>query len=143
MTDRSAAPPRGADLGALSSEAIDAARLAASVEPGTGAVVTFEGRVRNVNDGRRVVRLHYDAYPAMAEEVFADILRRTRNTHLVSAVRVLHRTGTLEVGETAVAIAVQWVVVVGGLEANHDLDRGTAAGVATVFAAVALVLAAV
>lgn len=106
MTDPSDATPRSADLGALSPEPIDAARLAASVEPGNGAVVTFEGRVRNVNEGRAVVRLHYDAYPGMADEVFARILRRTRETHPVSAVRVLHRTGTLEVGETAVAIAV-------------------------------------
>ncbi|VTT87424.1 unknown [Halorubrum sp. DM2] len=49
-------------------------------------------------------------------------------------------TGPLLVA-SAVAIAVQWVIVVGGLEAHHDLDRGAAAGVATVFAAVALLLA--
>ena len=51
-------------------------------------------------------------------------------------------TGPL-LAASAVGIAVQWVVVVGGLEAEHDLDRGAAAGVATVFAAVALLLAAV
>ena len=51
-------------------------------------------------------------------------------------------TGPLLVA-SAVGIAVQWVVVVGGLEAEHDLDRGAAAGVATVFAALALLLAAV
>jgi hypothetical protein len=51
-------------------------------------------------------------------------------------------TGPLLVA-SAVAIAIQWVVVVGGLEAEHDLDRGAAAGVATFFAAVALLLAAV
>jgi len=44
---------------------------------------------------------------------------------------------------SAAVIAVQWVVVVGGLEAEHDLDRGAAAGVATVFAVVALLIAAV
>jgi hypothetical protein len=44
---------------------------------------------------------------------------------------------------SAVAVAVQWVVVVGGLEAEYDLDRGPAAGVATCFAAVALVIAVV
>ncbi|ELZ59320.1 MULTISPECIES: YIP1 family protein [Halorubrum] len=49
-------------------------------------------------------------------------------------------TGPLLVA-SAVAIAVQWAIVVGGLEARHDLGRGTAAGVATVFAAVALLLA--
>jgi len=49
-------------------------------------------------------------------------------------------TGPLLVA-SAVAIAVQWVIVVGGLEARHDLGRGAAASVATVFAAVALLLA--
>ncbi|QUO47460.1 MULTISPECIES: YIP1 family protein [Halorubrum] len=55
---------------------------------------------------------------------------------------VTSATGPLLVA-SAVGIAVQWVVVVGGLEAEHDLDRGSAAGVATVFAVVALLLAAV
>lgn len=61
-------------------------------------------------------------------------------TDLVAALTGV--TGPLLVA-SAVGIAVQWVVVVGGLEAQHDLDRGTAAGVATVFAALALLLAAV
>ena len=50
-------------------------------------------------------------------------------------------TGPLLVA-SAVAIAVQWVVVVGGLEAEYDLGRGAAAGVATFFAVPALLLAA-
>lgn len=94
------------DLAGLSAEPISAAALAERVPPGSGAVVTFEGRVRDTNEGRKVTRLHYDAYPAMADAVFADIVRRTRRAHPVTAVRVLHRTGTLEVGETAVAIVV-------------------------------------
>lgn len=103
-TDAPAGP--SADLAELSAEPISAAALAERVPPGSGAVASFEGRVRDTNDGRKVRRLHYDAYPAMADRVFADILRRTRRTHPVTAVRVLHRTGTLEVGETAVAIVV-------------------------------------
>ena len=51
-------------------------------------------------------------------------------------------TGPLLVA-SAVAIAVQWVVVVAGLEAEHDLDRGSAAAVATFFGAVALLITAV
>ena len=51
-------------------------------------------------------------------------------------------TGPLLVA-SAVAIAIQWVVVVGGLEAEYGLNRGAAAGVATFFAAIALLLAAV
>lgn len=103
-TDAPAGP--SVDVAGLSAGPISAAALAERVPPGSGAVATFEGRVRDRNDGRRVTRLHYDAYPAMADRVFAGILRRTRRTHPVTAVRVLHRTGTLEVGETAVAIAV-------------------------------------
>lgn len=103
-TDAPAGP--SADVAGLSAEPISAAALAERVPPGSGAVATFEGRVRDTNDGRRVARLHYDAYPGMADRVFADILLRTRRTHPVTVVRVLHRTGTLEVGETAVAIVV-------------------------------------
>ncbi|KKF39715.1 hypothetical protein FK85_26360 [Halorubrum saccharovorum] len=44
---------------------------------------------------------------------------------------------------SAVVIGVQWVVVVGGLEAYHDLDRGVAGAVASVFALLGFVLAAV
>ena len=51
-------------------------------------------------------------------------------------------TGPLLVA-SAVAIAVQWVIVVGGLEAEYDLGRGAAAGVATFFAVPALLIAAV
>lgn len=94
------------DLAGLSAEPITAAALAGSAGSGTGAVVTFEGRVRDTNEGRRVARLHYDAYPGMADRVLDDIVRRTRAAHSVTAVRVLHRMGTLEVGETAVAVAV-------------------------------------
>ncbi|TKX73529.1 YIP1 family protein [Halorubrum sp. GN11_10-6_MGM] len=50
-------------------------------------------------------------------------------------------TGPLLVA-SAVAIGVQWVVVVAGLEVEHDLDRGSAAGVAAFFGAVALLIAA-
>ncbi|QWC19661.1 YIP1 family protein [Halorubrum sp. 2020YC2] len=61
-------------------------------------------------------------------------------TDLVAA--ITGATGPLLVA-SAIAIAIQWVVVVAGLEAEHDLGRGAAAGVATFFAAIALLLAAV
>lgn len=44
---------------------------------------------------------------------------------------------------SALVVAVQWVIVVGGLEATHDLDRGTAGRVAGAFAALGFLLAAV
>ena len=54
--------------------------------------------------------------------------------------------GTIQVPlivASALVIAVQWVIVVGGLEAAHDLDRGTAGAVAGAFAVLGFLLAAV
>jgi molybdopterin synthase catalytic subunit len=90
----------------LSEAPISAADQVHHGVPGVGAVVTFEGRVRDYNEGRRVVRLHYDAYREMAEEVLRDIERRTRDTFPVSSVSLVHRIGTLGVGEAAVVVSV-------------------------------------
>lgn len=92
--------------GGLSNEAISATDLLGDVSSGDGAVVTFEGRVRDRNQGRAVARLHYDSYREMAEQVLADIRRRTLEAFAVSSVAVSHRVGTVEVGETAVAVTV-------------------------------------
>ncbi len=90
----------------LSDAPISAASLIGPVGPGDGAVVTFEGRVRNRNEGLPVVRLHYDAYREMAEEVLRDIKCRTREAYAVSSVGLVHRVGSLSVGETAVVVTV-------------------------------------
>lgn len=92
--------------GGLSDRPISALDLLAGVAPGTGAVVTFEGRVRNSNRGRSVARLHYDSYTEMAEQVLDDIRQRTLESFPVSYVGLSHRIGTVEVGETAVAVTV-------------------------------------
>ncbi|MFQ5529154.1 MAG: molybdenum cofactor biosynthesis protein MoaE [Gemmatimonadota bacterium] len=90
----------------LSDAPISAADLRVGAGPAVGAVLTFEGRVRNHNEGRQVVRLHYDAYRQMAEEVLRDIERRTREAYEVSSVSLVHRVGTLSVGEVAVVVSV-------------------------------------
>lgn len=92
--------------GGLSDQPISAPELLGDVAPGTGAIVTFEGRVRNLNRGRPVARLHYDSYTEMAEQVLDDIRRRTLEGFEVSSVRLSHRVGTVEPGETAVAVTV-------------------------------------
>ena len=90
----------------LSEAPISVAVPADELIPGVGAVVTFEGRVRDHNEGRRVARLHYDAYREMAEEVLHDIERRTRDAYSVFSVTLVHRIGTLAVGEVAVVVSV-------------------------------------
>ena len=73
---------------------------------GDGAVATFLGTVRDQNDGRRVLRLEYHAYPEMAlselERIEVEALERFE----IGTVVAVHRTGELEIGEVSVAVVV-------------------------------------
>jgi molybdopterin synthase catalytic subunit len=81
------------------SEVIDAVH-----GPDRGGLVTFTGIVRNATGGKRVLRLEYEAYAAMAaaklDEIAAAIERETG-----AAVAITHRIGTLLPGDAAVVIA--------------------------------------
>lgn len=85
---------------------ISAAALTAAVgATANGAIVTFEGRVRVRNQGRSVIRLHYESYDTMADEVLKEIVAEARNRFGAGEIAVMHRSGSLEIGEVAVAIA--------------------------------------
>jgi len=80
-------------------------------DPGVGAVVTFVGVVRGETDGpegRNVVRcLEYEAYPEMAEEMLRQIGDEIHaRWKTIREVAIVHRVGRLQVGETAVVIAL-------------------------------------
>lgn len=71
-----------------------------------GAFVTFKGRVRNHNAGRKVLRLEYEAYAEMAlTEGNAMVAEAIERFGLVDA-EIVHRIGLLEVGDTAVWVEV-------------------------------------
>lgn len=92
---------------AVVSEPIDAARVAAAVSrPDAGAIVTFLGTTRDHNDGRRVTRLEYEAYPEMAEAEMRRIGAAACERWPVAAVAIVHRVGVVPVGEASVVIAV-------------------------------------
>jgi molybdopterin synthase catalytic subunit len=75
----------------------------------SGAVVLFEGVVRDHHEGRAVVRLEYEAYASMAtrqlEAVCAELLAEfaAREVHRLAA---HHRIGSLEVGDVSLLVAV-------------------------------------
>ena len=70
-----------------------------------GAVVTFIGRARNTaDDGRGVVELEYEAYTEMATAVLTAIVAEAQQRWPGTSVAVVHRTGTVPLGEAAVAI---------------------------------------
>jgi molybdopterin synthase catalytic subunit len=93
------------DLVLLVRDPIDTAALFGAAA-GDGALCLFVGVVRNENRGRPVVRLEYEAYEEMALVLMQEIAAETRGRFPVSAVRLVHRLGSLEIGEASVAVAV-------------------------------------
>jgi len=71
-----------------------------------GAVALFLGTVRDHNTGRRVVGLEYFAYPEMAEREMTRIADEAIRRFGVSRIAIVHRLGSLDIGEVSVAIAV-------------------------------------
>lgn len=71
-----------------------------------GAVVVFEGTVRDNTGGRPTKYLDYEGYEAMAVETMARIGRELAATHEVGRIAMVHRLGRMEIGETSVVIAV-------------------------------------
>ncbi len=92
---------------AMSPAAIEVALLAAALEdPAAGAVVTFEGRVRNHNAGQLVTGLEYQAYPALANKTGRTILEQEARQHGLAAACAVHRCGELGIGDLAVWVGV-------------------------------------
>jgi molybdopterin synthase catalytic subunit len=74
--------------------------------PTDGAVVTFDGIVRNNFDGRAVHALEYEAYAAMAEKKMAQIGQEVRQKFPIGEIAMIHRLGRLDIGESSIVIAV-------------------------------------
>ena len=86
---------------------IDDAALRASFTAHTaGALLVFEGVVRNFNDGRQVVRLEYEATPALAVAEYEAIVQEASRLYPLIWVRCVHRIGPVVPGETAVWLGV-------------------------------------
>lgn len=79
--------------------------VAAVVRPEAGAVVTFVGTVRSENAGLPVTRLEYQAYASMAVKEMARIGAEINERIPSARLAVLHRVGSLQVGDIAVVCA--------------------------------------
>lgn len=85
---------------------IDLAMLIAQVgDHSVGAITTFLGTVRNINDGRAVQGIEYEAYEPMASRELARIVQEAESRWAGVRIVVQHRIGTLQLGDTSVAIA--------------------------------------
>ena len=83
-----------------------AAILAAIKHPEDGAVAIFDGIVRNHSHGRRTLYLDYTAYGPMALRQMEQLAQQALTTFAIRDVRIVHRLGRLQIGETSVYIVV-------------------------------------
>ena len=76
------------------------------MSPESGGIDVFIGTVRNVTKGKPVIRLEFEAYEAMAISEMQKICGEAFSKWPVQKILIHHRTGTLQIGEVAVIIAV-------------------------------------
>lgn len=90
---------------ALTREPIDSAALAARLRRDSdGALVIFDGVVRNESGGRKTRYLDYEGYEPMALKVMAEIGREVAARHAIGRIGIVHRLGRLEIGEASVTV---------------------------------------
>lgn len=95
------------DIFQLVREPIDPDTLMRHVRaPEDGAIVTFDGFVRNQSDNRCTLYLDYEAYEPMALAKMREIGGQLHQKYRIHRVAIVHRLGRLEIGDTSVFIAV-------------------------------------
>jgi molybdopterin synthase catalytic subunit len=91
----------------LTREPIDSVRIVGEIKAGEdGAVVIFDGIVRNNTRGRETLFLDYEAYETMALTQMRALAEEAVERFRVRDVALVHRLGRIEIGETSVLIVV-------------------------------------
>ena len=102
----------GADAAAmpivsLTRECIDRDALVAALQqPGDGAIVVFDGIVRDNTRGRKTLYLDYEAYEEMALSQMQKLAEEAGERFAIDRVGMMHRLGRLEIGESSIVIVV-------------------------------------
>jgi len=91
----------------ITSDPIDRQKVLSELcRAGDGALVTFEGIVRDNARGKIVTHLFYETYRPMAIKEMVKISVEAARRWPVTSLVILHRVGHLEIGDTAVLVAV-------------------------------------
>jgi len=93
----------------IQSEDFDAGREIAALRrdnPGIGAIASFIGVVRDVNDGERVAEMTLEHYPGMTEKSIAGIIDQAKGRWRVLDALVVHRVGLLKPLDQIVLVVV-------------------------------------
>jgi molybdopterin synthase catalytic subunit/molybdopterin converting factor small subunit len=92
----------------LTNESIDEVEATLGEFDGAvGGVVTFWGIVRHLEDGKPIQALEYTAHQEMAEHQFRKLLAATHQKWRLKRIRVIHRLGTIAVGEASLLVRVE------------------------------------
>ena len=82
------------------------AHRARMISPAAGAYCSYEGWVRDLNDGKPVAALHYSGYPELAPAVAQTILNEAKEKFNILDAAAVHRVGPLTAGDIAVWVGV-------------------------------------
>jgi molybdopterin synthase catalytic subunit len=97
----------GAPRAQITRDRIDAASIAECLKrPEDGAMVVFEGVVRNHSRGRSTLFLEYEGYEPMALKQLDQLIAEALTRFQIRDAAIVHRLGRLEIGETSVLIVV-------------------------------------
>jgi molybdopterin synthase catalytic subunit len=80
--------------------------LAKAARSDCGALAMFLGTTRDHHDGRRVVRLAYEAYPPMARAALDRLERESCARYDIASCHIIHRLGEVPVAEPSVVVVV-------------------------------------
>jgi molybdopterin synthase catalytic subunit len=99
--------PHNDDICQLVRDPIDMTALVRLVRsPEDGAIITFDGFVRDQSHDRATLYLDYEAYESMAIAKMREIIAQLHDQYRIHRVAIVHRLGRLQIGETSVFIAV-------------------------------------
>jgi MoaE-MoaD fusion protein len=88
-------------------EPIDIQQVTSRLQkPEDGAVVVFEGVVRNHSQDKAVRFLEYEAYESMALKKLEEIGSRAKSEYAIRDIAIVHRLGHMDVGECSIVIAI-------------------------------------
>ena len=91
----------------ITHQPLDPERITSQVRKDTnGAVVTFLGTTRNSFEGKRVLKLEYEAYEEMALKKLEEVRQEARTEFGIDDVAISHRIGPVDIGQISLVVAV-------------------------------------
>lgn len=95
------------DIIDLTEQQLNAENISRSVIlPSCGAVAMFIGTTRDNFDGKKVVKLEYEAYETMAKKKMKEICQEIRLKWKLGRIAIIHRLGEVPITEASVVIAI-------------------------------------